>query len=199
MIHSRILGKQLAYMNGNLVFDGPRTNDNYLNNMGAFVWPSTNGSGGLNSSGWGIDWTTGEIIVVSGTLQDTHREKLEGYLAHKWKLNSNLASSHPYKNRSPYTPQAVQLEYFDGLVDDLRIYDRAIGIDEISTIYQGDLIETQHLGGEEPVVTLFWGDEDGGKSEETNASSAHSWDAKVELGKDESWRIFCLTGGTGNG
>ena len=183
MIHSRILGKQLAYMNGNLVFDGPRTNDNYLNNMGAFVWPSTNGSGGLNSNGWGIDWTTGEIIVVSGTLQDTHREKLEGYLAHKWKLNSNLASSHPYKNRSPYTPQAVQLEYFDGLVDDLRIYDRAIGIDEISTIYQGDLIETQHLGGEEPVVTLFWGDEDGGKSEETNASSAHSWDAKIELGK----------------
>ena len=44
MIHSRILGKQLAYMNGNLVFDGPRTNDNYLNNMGAFVWPSTNGA-----------------------------------------------------------------------------------------------------------------------------------------------------------
>ena len=77
----------------------------------------------------------------------------------------------------------MQLEYFDGLVDDLRIYDRAIGIDEISTIYQGDLIETQHLGGEEPVVTLFWGDEDGGKSEETNASSAHSWDAKIELGK----------------
>ena len=182
MIHSKALGKQLAYMNGNLVFDGPRTNDNQLGNMGTFVWPSNHGSGGLGRTGWGIDWTTGEIMVVSGTIQDTDREKVEGYLAHKWKLNSKLASSHPYKNRSPYSPQTIQLEFFDGLVDDLRVYDRAIGIDEISKIYQGDLIETQHLGGQEPRVTLFWGDEDGGQNEEINASSAYSWDAKIDLG-----------------
>ena len=182
MIHSKALGKQLAYMNGNLVFDGPRTNDNQLGNMGTFVWPSNHGSGGLGRTGWGIDWTTGEIMVVSGTIQDTDREKIEGYLAHKWKLNSKLASSHPYKNRSPYSPQTIQLEFFDGLVDDLRVYDRAIGIDEISKIYQGDLIETQHLGGQEPRVTLFWGDEDGGQNEEINASSAYSWDAKIDLG-----------------
>ena len=62
-------------MNGNKVFDGPRTNDNQLGNMGAFVWPSTNASGGLNTTDWGIDWTTGEMMVVSGTLTDAQREK----------------------------------------------------------------------------------------------------------------------------
>ena len=183
MIHSKQLGKQLAYMNGNLVFDGPRTNDNYVNNMGAFVWPSNSGGGGLGRTGWGIDWTTGEILVVNGTILDTDREKAEGYLAHKWQLNSKLPNNHPYKNRSPYSPQVVELEYFDGLIDDLRIYNRAIGIDDISKIFEGDLIETQHIGGQEPQVTLFWGDEDGGQNPELNASSSQAWDAKIELGQ----------------
>ena len=49
MVHSKSLGKQLAYMNGNKVFDGPRTNDNQLGNMGAFIWPSNSGGGGLNT------------------------------------------------------------------------------------------------------------------------------------------------------
>ncbi|MEL0098746.1 MAG: hypothetical protein VW907_04250, partial [Opitutae bacterium] len=98
MIHSKSLGKQLAYMNGTKVYDGPRTNDNQLGNMGAFVWPSNNGSGNNGTTGWGIDWTTGEIMVVSGTILDSDREKVEGYLAHKWKLESKLSSSHPYKN-----------------------------------------------------------------------------------------------------
>ena len=182
MVHSKNLGKQLAYKNGILVYDGPRTNDNQLGNIGVFKWPDNNAGGGMDARGFGIDWTTGEILVVSGTITEEIREKTEGYLAHKWKLQSNLANSHPYKNRSPYSPQTVQMEFFDGLVDDLRIYDRAIGMDEISKIYQGDLIETQHLGGQEPQVTLFWGDEDGGQSEEINASSTYSWDAKVDLG-----------------
>ena len=36
MVHSKSLGKQLAYKNGAKVFDGPRTNDNQLGNMGVF-------------------------------------------------------------------------------------------------------------------------------------------------------------------
>jgi hypothetical protein len=42
-------------MNGAKVYDGPRTNDNQLDNMGVFRWPSS--SAGSN---YGIDWTTGE-------------------------------------------------------------------------------------------------------------------------------------------
>ena len=95
MVHSKSLGKQLAYMNGSKVFDGPRTNDNQLGNMGVFRWPST-----TSSSGFGIDWTLGEMMVVSGTMTDSAREKAEGYLAHKWGIA--LTGGHTWASGSPY-------------------------------------------------------------------------------------------------
>ena len=95
MVHSKSLGKQLAYMNGNKVFDGPRTNDNQLGNMGVFRWPST-----TSGSGFGIDWTLGEMMVVSGTMTDSAREKAEGYLAHKWGIA--LTGGHTWASGSPY-------------------------------------------------------------------------------------------------
>lgn len=42
-----------------------------------------------------------EIIVVASSLSDTDRQKLEGYLAHKWGLTANLPSGHSYKNTAP--------------------------------------------------------------------------------------------------
>ena len=101
MVHSKSLGKQLAYKNGAKVFDGPRTNDNQLGNMGVFRWPSSTSSGDLGGNGYGIDWTTGEIMVVSGTMTDTAREKAEGYLAHKWGIP--LTGSHTWAAGSPYS------------------------------------------------------------------------------------------------
>lgn len=40
-------------------------------------------------------------IVLSNNLTDRDREKLEGYLAHKWELSGNLPASHPYKDAAP--------------------------------------------------------------------------------------------------
>lgn len=42
-----------------------------------------------------------EVLLVQGTLSDTDRQKLEGYLAHKWGLTGNLPSGHPYKLTPP--------------------------------------------------------------------------------------------------
>lgn len=42
-----------------------------------------------------------ELVFVSGTLSDTDRQKLEGYLAWKWGLEANLPVGHPYKNIPP--------------------------------------------------------------------------------------------------
>ena len=71
---------------------------------------------------------------------------------------------------------------FKGMMDDLRIYDRALSLNEVSQIFQGDLTEDRILGGEDPLVTRYWGDEDPGTVTEVNASSALAWDAKVILG-----------------
>lgn len=45
--------------------------------------------------------TIGEVVVINGTISEQNRQKLEGYLAHKWGLAENLSSSHPYKDSAP--------------------------------------------------------------------------------------------------
>lgn len=48
----------------------------------------------------------GEIVVLSS---DADRERVEGYLAHKWGLAGTLPGGHPYKNAAPkaWTPQGT--------------------------------------------------------------------------------------------
>ena len=43
----------------------------------------------------------GEKIVILGALSVNDRQKLEGYLAHKWNLAASLHSDHPYKSAAP--------------------------------------------------------------------------------------------------
>jgi hypothetical protein len=42
-----------------------------------------------------------EIVLTSTALSTTDRQKLEGYLAHKWGLTANLPGDHPYKTTAP--------------------------------------------------------------------------------------------------
>jgi len=42
-----------------------------------------------------------EILVVHEALSTGDRQKLEGYLAHKWGLTGNLPAGHPYKSAAP--------------------------------------------------------------------------------------------------
>ena len=42
-----------------------------------------------------------EIIITESVPEEGEREKIEGYLAHKWGLEGNLPSDHPYKNSPP--------------------------------------------------------------------------------------------------
>ena len=43
----------------------------------------------------------GETIIVPGAVSTLNRQKLEGYLSHKWGLTANLPSDHPYKLVGP--------------------------------------------------------------------------------------------------
>lgn len=43
----------------------------------------------------------GELVVVASDISTAEREKLEGYLAHKWGMAGALPSGHPYKSAPP--------------------------------------------------------------------------------------------------
>jgi hypothetical protein len=42
-----------------------------------------------------------EILIFNNQPGTTDRQKLEGYLAHKWGLTANLPNNHPYKTAAP--------------------------------------------------------------------------------------------------
>lgn len=43
----------------------------------------------------------GEIVITNAVLSTSDRQKLEGYLAHKWGTTANLPAAHPYKTVAP--------------------------------------------------------------------------------------------------
>lgn len=47
------------------------------------------------------DGCAAEVIIVPSVLSTTDRQKMEGYLAHKWGLTAQLDVSHPYKTSRP--------------------------------------------------------------------------------------------------
>jgi len=59
------------------------------------------GSQVSGSSSGPYDGEISEIIVAPSSLSDANRKIFEGYLAHKWGIENNLPSDHPYKTSAP--------------------------------------------------------------------------------------------------
>ena len=57
--------------------------------------------GSYDSTNSGGNATQYEIIALSSEPSQEDRQKLEGYLAHKWGLTANLPQGHPYKETVP--------------------------------------------------------------------------------------------------
>lgn len=41
------------------------------------------------------------VVITHGVLSTTDRQRLEGYLAHRWGMTANLPADHPFKNAPP--------------------------------------------------------------------------------------------------
>jgi len=60
-----------------------------------YIRIGANAFGAESMDGW-----IGEIIITD-YLSDADRQRVEGYLAHKWGLEANLPASHPYRYAAP--------------------------------------------------------------------------------------------------
>jgi hypothetical protein len=49
----------------------------------------------------GTNYELAEVLAINTELSTSDRQKLEGYLAHKWGLAGNLPADHPWKNQAP--------------------------------------------------------------------------------------------------
>lgn len=53
------------------------------------------------TSGRSFTGAFSEVLFFASDLSTTDRQKVEGYLAHKWNLAGNLPDDHPYKSAAP--------------------------------------------------------------------------------------------------
>jgi hypothetical protein len=85
------------YNNGSLI--GLNTNSPLSSIVTNITQKLLIGSSVANS----YDGYLAEFIIFKTALSTDERQKVEGYLAWKWGLNSNLPSNHPYKLSNPIT------------------------------------------------------------------------------------------------
>lgn len=86
------------YENGDLLTHTQVTNSTAVLNLGSSI---TNiGSAFDGTLGESVG-SIGEVLIFNVVLDDANRQKVEGYLAHKWGLTSVLPVDHPYVTSMP--------------------------------------------------------------------------------------------------
>ena len=82
----------IVTLNGDVAFTDTNTTFTFVNNLIGL------GRGGTAAA---LNGNLGEVVMTPSALSTSDRQKLEGYLAHKWGLASNLPGAHPYKSTTP--------------------------------------------------------------------------------------------------
>jgi hypothetical protein len=67
------------------------------------VFSATSFIGNDSNNSW-LEGNVAEIIFCDEKNSGADRQRIEGYLAHKWGLTANLPNDHPFKVSPPYVP-----------------------------------------------------------------------------------------------
>ncbi len=174
-----------AYQNGELKatknsFTGVNNTGTELGSIGV-----TPGSSGTNN-----EFLVGdirEIIVVKSQPSLADRQKIEGYLAHKWGLAASLPADHPYKNAAPSTdvdgdgiPNSLDLDSDgDGIPDNIEAQTTAGYTVPGNTIDNITGINTTYGSGLTPIDTDADGTPDYLDIDSDNDQTNDNTEAKV--------------------
>jgi hypothetical protein len=94
---SRVSSSCNGFVNGSDMTTTGTTNSGSISNSNVLDLGAT-AVGGQPMTG-----DIAEVLVGGATLSTEDRQKIEGYLAHRYGLEGNLPSDHPYKSAAPTT------------------------------------------------------------------------------------------------
>jgi len=94
-------GSGTLYKNGTSIVTDSSFTEFSANNTTGYVLGRRYYLGAVDTSGQGLIGYIAELVFASSTLSTLDRQKVEGYLAHKWGLTANLPGDHPYKIAAP--------------------------------------------------------------------------------------------------
>lgn len=89
------------YMDGGTGGSGGGTTAAFSTGTNTVGFPGGTYLIGANAGLAGLDGWIAEVVLTNAKQSTTDRQKVEGYLAHKWALLGNLAASHPHKTTPP--------------------------------------------------------------------------------------------------
>jgi hypothetical protein len=105
----------------------------------------------------------GELLIYNAALSDAEISSIEGYLAHKWGVQSSLASNHTWKSNPPKLTTWSNLQSFTTPINTSAPVlgtQSTANLDTTSTDMQVVLTDN---GNAATTVRFYWGDNDGGK------------------------------------
>lgn len=132
------------------------------NSQGQNTNAVTNFSTNLIYAGSGLDGAIGELIYIESSILDDDRQKIEGYLAHKWFGAGNdnpLPYSHPYKYSAPvvgetapalFTPSDISAQAWYDAEDEDTITEAAGSVSQWDDKSGNARHLTQGTGGAQP-------------------------------------------------
>jgi hypothetical protein len=137
------------------------------------------GTANLIYAGQGLDGLIGEVIYVNSVLSTSDRQRIEGYLAHKWGLAANLPDEHPFKSMPPGgSGEAIANQPPTGIGESAATFNAALNVS--GTNYD---------------ITVHYGTTDGGTNAGVWGASeyAGSW---TNVSTNVSYAASGLVGGT---
>jgi hypothetical protein len=94
-VYSKAAGLCSAYTDGTL--DGSNPGSGPPLNTDKDLWI------GQRTDGYPLTGDIACLMLVKDDLADSDRQKIEGWIAHRWGLTANLPAGHPYKSSPPVT------------------------------------------------------------------------------------------------
>ena len=116
----------------------------------------------------------GELIIFNTRLTDQQTESINGYLAHKWGLSSNLPGSHTYKSAPPSFIAWSDVQSF---TTETSITAPVLGAQSVANLdtTSADLeVVLTDNGNDATTITFYYGTTDGG-------TTPVSWDSNVSF------------------